>query len=97
MPPVMAMPAQPAPSVGPMSQAALLQAQMQLQQVQSALAQQTSSAVGGSSAVPLAGRSVQKALPPGPAAIIENGRVLCCPYCTGKSICCGGSTRGMRY
>ena len=101
MPPVMAMPAQPALGAGPMnSQAALLQAQMQLQQVQSALAQQTSSAVGGSSAVPLAGRPVQKpaanALPPGPAAIIENGRVLC-PYCTGKSICCGGSTRGLKY
>ena len=101
MPPVMAMPAQPALGAGPMnSQAALLQAQMQLQQVQSALAQQTSSAVGGFSAASLAGRPVQKpaanALPPGPAAIIENGHVLC-PYCAGKSICCGGSTRGLKY
>ncbi len=100
MPPVVAMPTQAALGAGPMnSQPAFLQAQMQLHPVQAALAQQTSS-VGGFSAAPLAGRPVQKpaanALPPGPAAIIENGRVLC-PYCAGKSICWGGSTRGLRY
>eukprot|EP00966_Prymnesium_polylepis_P335157 7390514-Prymnesium_polylepis.1 len=103
IPPVMAMPAQPAFGGGPNmnSQAALIQAQMQLRQMESALAQQTSSAVGDSSAAtPFVGRPVQKpavnVLPPGPAAIIQNGRVHC-PYCAGKSICCGGSTRGLKY
>ena len=104
--PVMAMPAQPpAFGAGPMntinSQAALVQAQMQLQQIQSVLGQQTSGgSFAGGPSTNLLSRPAQKAaanaLPPGPAAIIENGRVLCC-YCAGKSICCGGSTRGLRY